>query len=82
MKQSYHIKINDEAKLFSIFTPRRIPFSLRNEVKKTLDQIFLAKIIKPITEPTQRCAPLVIITKRPKFELHMSKFEYVTVTRN
>ena len=35
MKQSYHIKLNDDAKPFSISTPCRIPFSIQNEIKKT-----------------------------------------------
>ena len=68
MKQSYHIKLKDDAKPFSISTPRRIPFSLQKEVKKTLDQMVSAKIINPITEATEFCSPMVIVPKKPTFE--------------
>lgn len=44
--------------------PRRVPVSLKSELKKTLDKLCQKKIIEKVTEPTAWVSNLVIV-KRP-----------------
>ncbi len=56
--EQFHISITDDAKPFCVSTPRTIPLAYREKLKDLLvDQ----KIIAPVTEPSDWCAPHPIV---------------------
>ena len=63
MKGSYHIQLNADTKPYSVPYPRRIPFAIRESVRNELEHMVNLKIITPITEPTEWCAPMVPVPK-------------------
>ncbi|XP_031335291.1 uncharacterized protein K02A2.6-like [Photinus pyralis] len=64
VKHLYSIKINKDAVPFAISVPRRVPLPLKGELKKELDDMCAKGVIEPISEPTEWCAPLVIVPRR------------------
>lgn len=62
--EPYVIKIKDEAKPYAVTCPRRIAVPLMTKVKLELDKMVQDNIITPITEPTEWCAPLVVVPKK------------------
>ena len=63
MKGEYSLTVKDDAQPFSVAAPRRVPLPLLSEVKQELDKMVQNEVIKPITEPTEWCAPMVVIPK-------------------
>ena len=63
MSQPYHIVLKPEAKPFAISSPRRIALPLLPKVKEELDKLQDLGVIKPVTEPTDWCAPIVVVPK-------------------
>ena len=63
MPYPYKIKLKDDAKPFSISTPRRISLPLMPLVKNELERLEKMKVIRPIHEPTEWCAPIVPVLK-------------------
>jgi len=59
----YKIELQPDAKPFSVQYPRRIPVPLMPKVKKELDRLESLNVIKRITEPTEWCAPIVVVPK-------------------
>lgn len=46
-----------------VFNARKIPLSIKNEVKNELDRLEKQKIIEKVTEPTDWVYPLVVVRK-------------------
>ena len=63
MSQPYNIVLEPEAKPYAISSPRRIALPLLPKVKEELDKLQDLGVIKPVTEPTDWCAPIVVVPK-------------------
>ena len=63
MNMEYDIKLNQDITPYSVSTPRRIPLPLMDKVKKELDRLQKLDVIAPVDEPTDWCAPMVIVPK-------------------
>ena len=61
--EEFKICLKDEAVPFCLITPRTILYAYREKLKTQLDKMVAANIIKPITTPTQWCAPIVVALK-------------------
>ena len=61
--QSYKIKLKTDAKPFSLAAPRRVPIPLQNKVKEELERLEELQVIRPVTNPTEWCAPIVVVPK-------------------
>ena len=59
-----HIKLKETAAPYSVATPRRIPFPIHNKVKQELERMCSLGVIKPVSEPTPWCAPMVPVIKK------------------
>ncbi|UYV72120.1 K02A2.6-like [Cordylochernes scorpioides] len=60
---SYTIKLKDESQPHAIYTPRRIPIPPLNKTKEQLDQMVEKRVIEKVEQPTDWCAPMVIVPK-------------------
>ena len=60
----YHITLRNNSSPYSISSPRRVPLHLKDAVKSTLDTLESQNIIVKITQPTNWCAPMVVVPKK------------------
>ena len=60
---SYKIEQKADAKPFHLATPRRLPLPLKDKVEEELKSLQEQGIIRPVTKPTDWCAPIVAVTK-------------------
>ncbi|UYV83522.1 K02A2.6-like [Cordylochernes scorpioides] len=63
LQGSYTIKLKDESQPHAIYAPRRIPIPLLNKTKEQLDQMVEKGVIEKVEQPTDWCAPMVIVPK-------------------
>ena len=63
MKAIYKIRLRDDAQPFSIAAPRRLPLPFKTKVKEELSRLEKEDIIRPVTTPTDWCAPIVAVLK-------------------
>ena len=63
VKGEYHIKLMEGAQPYSVTTPRRIPLPLMPKVKEELKRLQNLGVIMPVDDPTDWCAPVVVIPK-------------------
>ena len=71
MPQQYSIKLVEDAVPNAVCTPRRVPLPLMAKVKEELDRLVKFKVIRQITEPTDWCAPIVVVPKRESHAIRM-----------
>ena len=62
--EKFKIVLTDDAKPFCVNTPRTIPFPFREKLRELLDALLDAGIIASQTEPTDWCAPIVVVLKK------------------
>ena len=62
--EEFKICLEDKAVPFRLTAPRTIPYAYTEKLKTQLDKMVADKIIKPITTPTQWCAPIVVASKK------------------
>ena len=60
----FHIALTEDAKPFCVHTPRTIPYAFRDKLKAELQLLQEQNIIAPVTEPTEWCAPIVVVPKK------------------
>ena len=62
--EEFHISLTAHAKPFCVHTPRSVPFAYRDKLKAELDLLQSQRIIAPVTEATEWCAPIVVTPKK------------------
>ena len=63
LEATYDIKLQEDARPYSVCTPRRIPLPLMPKLKKELDRLQKQEVISPVVGPTEWCAPIVCVPK-------------------
>jgi transposase InsO family protein len=69
MHGEYDIKLKPDAEPFAVYTPRRVPINLHAPLKEELNQLEQAGVIMRVDEPTEWCAPIVVVPKRTGIRL-------------
>ena len=59
----YHIQLDQSVTPYSVSVPRRIPLPLMGKVKAELLRLQELKIIRQVDQPTEWCAPIVVVPK-------------------
>ncbi len=62
--EEYKIQVKDDAKSYCLYTPRRIPFALRKQVKEELQRMESLGVISPVSTPTPWCSCMVVVQKK------------------
>ena len=62
--ETLRIHRKDNTKPFCVSAPRMIPYAYRGKVQKELQSLQAQGIIKPVAEPTEWCAPIVVTPKK------------------
>ena len=62
--ESYEIDIDREAKLYAIFSPRRVPYLFQDKVKEELSRMESLGVISRVEKSTEWCAGMVAVAKR------------------
>lgn len=60
----YHLQLQENAKPFALSSPRRVPIPLYEKTKQELQRMEDIGVISPVSDPTEWCAPMVIVPKR------------------
>ena len=60
----YEVKLEQNAKPFSLFAPRHVPIPLRQKVSEELVKMEQAGVISKVSEPTPWCAGMVVVPKK------------------
>ena len=63
METSYKIELQANAEPYAVQYPRRVAVPLLPKVKKELDRLETLGVIKMVTEPTEWCAPIIVVPK-------------------
>ncbi|CAG7723899.1 unnamed protein product, partial [Allacma fusca] len=63
LPKEYRIKLKPDAKPYAVHIPRRVPIALMDKLKAQLDQMESDGIIEKVDEPSEWCAPMVIVMK-------------------
>ena len=62
--EPYTIKLRPDAKPVAIYTPRRVPFPLRSQVKEELARMEALGVISQVDQPTDWCSGMVAVPKK------------------
>ena len=62
-ENAYTVRLKDDAKPFSISTPRRLPLPMKQKVEDELKSLQEKDIIRPVTTPSDWRAPIVAVPK-------------------
>ena len=63
LEGEYKITLREDAKPFALTVPRKVPLPLLSETKKEIERMLELGVIRPVQEPTDWCAPIVIVPK-------------------
>jgi len=61
--QPCEIKLDENVRPYSVPTPHRVPLPLMSKVKSQLEKLESQGVIKQVVEPTDWCAPMVVVPK-------------------
>ncbi|XP_037505854.1 uncharacterized protein K02A2.6-like [Rhipicephalus sanguineus] len=61
--KEHRIQLQPGAKAFALSSPRRIPIPLYEKTKLELQRMQTLGVISPVDEPTEWCAPMVVVPK-------------------
>ena len=64
VKGPYKIALMDDAQPFAVNVPRRVALSLMDKTKKDLRRMEDAGVIVRVEQPTDWCAPMVVVPKK------------------
>ena len=59
----YEIKLIENPNTFALTTPRKVPLPLLSKTKLEIERMLEMGVIKKIDEPTDWCAPMVVVPK-------------------
>jgi len=63
MNHTVSIELRSECKPFAKNTPCSVPYPLLSSVKQELSDMVAKEVISPVSEPTDWCAPMVVVPK-------------------
>lgn len=63
LQKEHRIRLRDGAEPFCINSPRRIPIPLYEKTRLELQRMQTIGVISPVDEPTEWCAPMVVVLK-------------------
>ena len=63
METPYNIELQSDAEPYAVQYPRRVAVPLLPKVKGELDRLETLGVIKRVTDPTEWCAPMVVVPK-------------------
>ena len=63
LEVEYRIKLIDEPTPFALTVPRKVPLPLLKKTKAEIDRMLEIGVVSPVHEPTQWCAPMVVVPK-------------------
>ncbi|XP_014676649.1 PREDICTED: uncharacterized protein K02A2.6-like [Priapulus caudatus] len=63
LETPYEIKLREDVRPYAISAPRRIPLPLLPRVKEELSRLQAIGVISSVEEPTDWCAPIVVVPK-------------------
>ena len=64
LKGEYKIELKPNAKPFALYTPRTVPFPLREKVQKELARMESLGVISKVETPSLWCAGMVVVPKK------------------
>jgi len=73
MKDSYCITLKEYAKPFQVSVPRKVPFPLYQKTKEELDRMLEAGVISRVDQPTDWCAPIMVVTPKSNGKVRVVK---------
>ena len=59
----YEIKLIENPSFFALTTPRKVPLPFLSKTKLEIERLLKMGVIKKIDEPTDWCAPMVVVPK-------------------
>ena len=62
--EAYEIRLRPGATPFTLYTPRRVPLTLREKVSLELQEMVTMGVISPVDVPTPWCAGMVVALKK------------------
>ncbi|XP_054283587.1 uncharacterized protein LOC129000651 [Macrosteles quadrilineatus] len=62
--ENYRIALTQNARPFAVAAPRRVSAPLLSKVEEELDRLHSEGIIEPVVEPTDWCAPIVVVPRK------------------
>jgi hypothetical protein len=63
MPEPYKIRLGENAQPYAVSYPRRVPLPLMPKVKVELERLEKLGVIRPVSKPTEWCAPIVVVPK-------------------
>ena len=62
-KHTYTIRQKPDATPYAVSAPRRVPVPYQKKVEEELERLQGLGVIRPVTTPTEWCAPIVVVPK-------------------
>ena len=64
LKGEFHIELDENAKPFALYAPRRVALPLMSKVKKEIERMENLGVISKVDQPTDWCAGMVVVPKK------------------